>query len=153
MTFSRTTDMRAVRELLTEARSWRRMTDDAAPSPESFQPAPRDRLVYVLCHRGAQVVALFVLVSNFHEAEVHFCFSPEVWGRTKEIGRAFLDWVWRETSLNRLVAPCPAHNRLALKLAKACGFTEIATERDAVQKNDRLYDRIILERSREDQTT
>jgi RimJ/RimL family protein N-acetyltransferase len=147
MTFERTSDLALVKSILTAPACWRRMTDDAAPAPENFRPQIRDRLVYVVARHHSKVVGLFVLVTNLAMAEVHFCIVPEAWGRerTVRIGREFIAWAWAETSLDWLVAPCPEHNRLALKLAEECGFTRFAEERGCVTKNGGKYSRIVLQ--------
>lgn len=144
--------MQLVREILTEPRCWRRMTDDHAPLPEDFSPEVREMLVYVVARMRNVPVALFVLTGMLNRAEVHFCMIPDTWGRarTVSIGKAFLGWVWRETSLDWLVGPVPAHNRLALRLAKACGFTENGEQRGCVTKGGRTYSRILMQVRRPD---
>jgi RimJ/RimL family protein N-acetyltransferase len=147
MTFEQTLDLGLVRKILTEPRCWRQMTSDAAPERESFRPQARGDLAYIVARNDAgKVMALFLLMDRGGPVEVHFCYRPEFWGRarTVAIGKAFLEWVWANTRAYWLVGPVPAHNRLALRLAEACGFQPFATEKDAVTRSGRQYDRILM---------
>ncbi|MCC6475281.1 MAG: GNAT family N-acetyltransferase, partial [Burkholderiales bacterium] len=91
-----------------------------------------------------RAIALFVLVEHGDGAEVHFCFRPEVWGRTVAAGKAFVEWVWRETEIERLIGPVPTHNRMALALARAVGFQDWMRQIRCVTKNGKTYDRLLL---------
>jgi len=145
MTFERTTDAALVETILTNPRCYRIMTGDDAPAREQFRVTDSERFIAVLCRMDDGMLAgVFVLFPTHpHVAEVHFCFLPSSWGRTEEGGKAFLAWVWRETSLNTLIGPVPGYNALALALAKRCGFREVRTEHNAVTKGGKMYDLVI----------
>jgi RimJ/RimL family protein N-acetyltransferase len=129
-TFSRSEDYALIRDILTDARCWRRMTKEEPGSLSGFMPGPtHGRIAYIVAREGAAAAAVFLIVDGL---EIHFCFRPRTWGRTEPIARAFLEWVWRETDATRLVGPVPKHNRLALRLARAAGFTEFAATVDHV---------------------
>lgn len=118
MTFSRSTDYSAIRELLMDPRAQRRMTGEAV---RFVGVGPGADLEYVTATEGSKLVAVFVVLK---EIEVHFCFSPESWGRTIEISKEFLKWAWENLNSSVLIGPVPTRNRLALKLAKRAGFKE-----------------------------
>jgi len=120
MTFTRSTDYAAIHALLTEPRVWRRMRGDVGP-PRMLDVGPREGLEYVLATEHGKPVAVFVILQGI---EVHFAFSPGAWGSTLETSKAFLDWAWKHLDTPVLVGPIPKHNRLALSLARRCGFTE-----------------------------
>lgn len=147
VTFERTADMALVREILTEPRCWRRMVNDDAPPITGFNPAARPGIDYVVAMEDGRAIALFVLIDldSVSSVEVHFCFRPDFWGRAVEIGRAFVEWVWRDTSILCLRGPVPEYNRLALQLAKKCGFAECGRDRAAVRRRGKSYDRILLQ--------
>lgn len=150
MTFCQTDDLDLVKRLLTEGRCWRRMVDDSAPMPEAFTPQQREGLTYVLARDKGRLLGLFVLVACEQVAEVHFCLTPDAWGRrtTVKVGRAFVEWVWEHTGLTWLLGPVPAHNRLALTLAKACGFSDFLVQRNCISKGGKLFDLITLQQKR-----
>jgi RimJ/RimL family protein N-acetyltransferase len=121
VTFARSTDYPLITNLLTEPRCWRRMTGG---QPErAFQAGPGRGLDYIVAwDQGAPAAVFLLLAANGDEAEVHFCFAPDYWGKTEAIAREFLAWAWRNTGYRRLLGPVPLHNRLALRLARAVGF-------------------------------
>jgi RimJ/RimL family protein N-acetyltransferase len=81
-------------------------------------------------------------------AEIHFCILPHAWGRIEEIGESFLSWLWKHSEYVMLIGPVPGYNRLALRAAIACGFTEAWVERDKLRKNGKAYDVITTSISR-----
>ncbi len=145
LTFERTSNLDLVREILTDPRCWRRMTDDQAPDREAFNPVTKPGLEFVTATKDGRVLALFLLIERGTAAEVHFCFRPEAWGQAEAIARAFVEWIWRETPIQWMIGPVPEHNRLALKLAEKAGFTRFAVERAAVRKRGRDYDRVLMQ--------
>ena len=127
MTFARSTDYDAIRALLCEPACWRRMHGGEV---HAINVGPHKGLEYVLATIMGKPVAVFLILSG---VEVHFCFTPSVWGSTLEISKAFLDWAWSNLDTPLLVGPIPARNRLALNLAKRAGFRESHyTDRDDV---------------------
>lgn len=122
--FARSTDYALIQEILTDPQCYRRMTHRLDLGALKVGPAPG--IDYILASDNFSPVAVFLIV---HSAEVHFCFVPARWGRkrTEPIAHAFLTWVWGNTRINMLLGHVPAHNRLALRLAKAVGFIEYGT--------------------------
>jgi hypothetical protein len=129
LTFARSTDYAAIRRLLVDPHCYRRMAGPGGPDPEALEVGPRESVEFVLAEENGLALAVFLLVRLAGaEAEVHFCFAPEAWGHTRAIAQGFLRWVWANADLTRLVGPVPTRNRLALQLAKACGFSEFDTD-------------------------
>jgi hypothetical protein len=127
LTFERSIDYALILEILSEPRCWRRMT---GTQPVPFAVGPIEGIEYILAFDGERrASAVFLLVGG---EEVHFCFTPEVWGHSEWIARGFLSWVWANTSASRLLGPVPVHNRLALRLAKRVGFQEYGFTGDLV---------------------
>jgi len=136
VTFTRTTDYARVRKILADPRCYRRMVNDAAPDIEAFTVAPREGLQFIL----AGDVAVFLLDGD----ELHFCFHPAAWGDAERIACEFLAWAWDTFPHARFTGRVPAYNRLALRLALKVGFSVCGRETDAVVKNGRVYDRVLL---------
>lgn len=151
MTFERTTDTRLIRSFLTEPRCYRRMANDSAPPIAEFRvgyPLPIGITYVVGVEYGAEAEALFLLCDTQEGpsvAEVHFCIIPEAWGRTVEIARAFLEWVWRETRLKRLIGKVPGYNRLAKRLAERVGFVQYGVSVAPIQKHGKMFQVNLLE--------
>lgn len=126
-TFRLTTDIALIRSLLCEPRSFRRMVNDAAPSPERFAEIVQahESQRYVVGEVEGAAACLFVIQAyreDHQGVDVHFSFVPEAWGRTADIAADFVAWMWRETDAAFLVGNIPSYNRLALRLALSLGF-------------------------------
>lgn len=148
--FERTTDYDTVRSILTDKRCYVRMVNDFAPSVSQFEMLDMDRFSVILAREHGNPVAVF-LIGDGHApgiGEIHFCFVPGVWGRTTEIGRAFMGWTWANTSLHCLRGPIPSYNRLALELAEECGFEPYGIQGIAGTRNGKEYDLILTEARR-----
>lgn len=147
-TFERSTDYALIRSILTEPRCFRRMTARLALEADALEIGPLEGIEYIVVFEEipklnaegnrlvSQPVAVFLIVQG---CEIHFCFVPAAWGRTVPIARAFLVWVWENTNAKKLLGPVPIHNRLALRLACAVGFTEYATRGGHVLTEIRKY--------------
>ncbi len=150
MTFETSTDYALVRSILTEPLCYSRMIDDRAPNREDFECGPVPGVEYLIARCGVQPAGVFLLDRD----EVHFCILPSCWGHTEEIARAFLAWVWHTTGRQKLIGRLPAHNRLALRLARKVGFVEVDRSPRAIRKRGKVYDVLLMEmeRPREFQT-
>ena len=146
-TFSLTSDLDLVREIIVNPRCYRRMVNDRAPRREDFK-VETCSLDFIIAEVDGQPAAVFLLATEGYApgvAEVHFCFSPAYWGGTVKISKAFVEWIWRETSIYRLVGPVPDYNRTALKLAKAVGFTPRETVDSRNTKNGKAFSLLVME--------
>lgn len=148
MTCSFTSDLDLVASIVGEPRCRRRMRNDAdlgpLADPRLLEMAYRVGGVAFVVVSEPQPVGVFVLCNTpearFPEAaEVYQCVSPSVWGRTEAIARGWLDWVWRETGIRKLIAHIPTYNRLSLRLAKRVGFREIGLLERLGTKNGREF--------------
>lgn len=149
--FERSTNYELIASILTNSAVYRRMVNDSAPEPEDLFVGPVAGITYVVAHDESGPIALFLLAGNEHAAgisECHFCYIPEAWGKTKKIADQFLSWVWRETSLYRLIGPIPSYNRLAAKLACAVGFRSFDTKPNAGTRNGVSFDLYYFEINR-----
>ena len=150
MTYSRTTDTRLVRLFLTDPKLWRRMVNDDAPKIEDFSVKENADVTYVVgIENRAVAEALFLLCPSDQggpqTAEVHFCMASDVWGRSLEIAAGFLSWVWRNTSLKRLVGKIPSYNRLCKKLAEAVGFRQFGIKKKAGTRRGISFDLLLMD--------
>lgn len=152
MTFERTRDAHLVRSILTaDERSWRQMVNDRAPAPQDLPLPDLDRLTAVLIRDDGCLMGLFLLEPHKphggRSCDVHFVFLPHAWGRriTEAAGRKFIAWAWQHLVWRRLVGTVPSYNRLALRLAKACGFKQFGTCHRAGTRRGKSFDAILLE--------
>lgn len=141
-----THDMELVERLLKRPMCYSRMVNDECPAVEDFHIDDDGRFISILAYHEAEMVGVFMLFPKSPAmAEVHFCLSPMVWGRTRRIATEFLQWVWLNTSIMTLTGPVPAYNRLALELALDVGFEKVAVKPNAIKKHGKQFDMIITE--------
>ena len=143
-TFEFTSDLELIRAILTGKRVWYRMVCDAAPAPEALHLAPCDSIRYAVIRREQSPVGMFLLLGNQTEAEVHFCFLPEIWGESWKIGQQAVAWIWQQTQLRKMVGPVPEFNRLALQFARKLGFQETPPIPSGHTKHGKPYNLIPL---------
>jgi len=149
MEFIITRDMDEVRALMTIRPCYVRMGDDSKPRVDEFKIKNPDSFIAVMAKGPKGTEAAFLIFpSDSKTAEIHFTFAPAAWGRTKTIARGFLQWVWDNTTLERLIGPVPNFNRLALQLAQGVGFKQYDVQVGVGKRHGHPFDRIMLERLR-----
>lgn len=142
MTFSRTENLDLIRFMLTDPKAYRRMANDSAPAPEDLPVRTIPGIDYILAEAENVPLALFLV--DYRKtgpgiAEVHFCYSPDVWGRALFVAIGFVEWVWANTSFHSLIGEIPSYNPLARALAVAVGFRDAGLAEKTVRKNGMEY--------------
>jgi RimJ/RimL family protein N-acetyltransferase len=144
LTFHPSTDWNLIQGILTDPRLYSFMANDGAPPREDFSAGEGQYMAVLCCNEAGKLTGVFLIVPvDIGSAEIHFCFAPGSAWRMKEAGREFVQWVWRETSLDRLIGPCPSYNPLALRTAKAAGFREAGKIRAKQTKNGKPFHLIL----------
>ena len=152
--FQITGDYGLVELILSNPRAYKLMANDEAPPLEQFR-ATRGNYTPVICRsEDGMLVGLFLLVpAEPGVAEVHFCFVPGARYHMVPAGKAFIEWVWRETSYWWLLGLCPSYNKLALRTATRCGFTRGWNENQGLQKDGKPFQLIVTTIRRSDSAT
>jgi RimJ/RimL family protein N-acetyltransferase len=150
MNFERTTDYELIRAMATRPEVWDAVSDDFAQPVENWAPMRSDLLWYVIARDGEEVLGFWMFVPHSPVSwEIHTCLLPECgYRRARLAAREMLDWLWRKTSIVRLVTNVPEYNRAARAFAKAAGMVEFGTNERSYMKNGVLHDQIMLGISR-----
>jgi len=82
--------------------------------------------------------------------EVHTCLLPQAWGQAAIAGKEMCNWIFNNTVCQRIITNVPSFNKLALILAKNCGFKEFGRNIKSFLYNDQLYDQVMLGLSKGD---
>lgn len=151
MTFERTTDYRLVRAILTDPGLYPHMGDDFAPAREEFRVNEHPAIWYVLVIDDGELLGLF---SFFPENQI--CWAAHVAmfrgtepARTHQAGREVVDWLWAQSPCLRLIASVPVSNRAAVRFGlRAMGLRAYGRNKASFQKGGRLWDQILMGRSR-----
>jgi len=158
ISFARTTDLSAVKRVVTTPEVWRRMVDDYAPSREQWEPNAEQSIWYVEVFSDdfhelqidrdvsqAEVGIISLFPQSPHWAEIHTTLLPVAWGRCVPIGKAFLAWCWENTPFTCLTTHIPSYNRLALRMAEQSGMHHAGLIHDSFKRGGKLHSQYILE--------
>ncbi len=150
MRYERTHDMVLVREVMTNAKVYPFITDDAAPPVDQFQPVDHPAIWYVLCFDGEELLGLWMFVpANSVTVEVHTCLLPgHGFHRGREAARGAAEWIWENTGVHRIFTNVPTCNRIALKFAEAAGMRQFGINEKSFAKDGKLQDQVLLGLSR-----
>jgi RimJ/RimL family protein N-acetyltransferase len=130
---------------------WRTISDDSM-SPIGWELPSGDECIYlgVIDDDGDLVGIWAIFRHNAALADMHVCFTKKGFGHTAlKSGIMALNWLWRYTDFNRIMAQIPVGNRLALKLAQRIGMTQFGINPDSWLKNGKYHDLILMGVTRE----
>lgn len=147
--FEQAKDMELVRQIVTTPAIFRAFSDDGCGPADKFQVPAKCAYALARDEEGILLGCYGLEPRNFISLDIHTCLLPIAWGRAGEITSAFRDWLWQNASAKRITTRVPTFNRLALKLALACGMIEFGRDVKSFQKHGRLYDEILLGISKE----
>ncbi len=139
-----TTDMEAVTKIFNHPKVCGWIVDDTAIGPVILNPAH----LYVMNEEGTAAAAVSPLTGS--TCVVHFATIPEVWGKTLEIAREAIAWIFGNTRFVKIVGFTPECNRLAVRFGKRCGFRVEGRITKAFMKNWELHDMIVFGLSKHD---
>ena len=141
MNFKRIFDMDLVRETIADPDIYARLSDDGSPKREDFRPIESELVHYIAAYDGGDYMGLWMFVPrNVICWEVHTCLLKRAWGRSVELARGCVAWIWANTSVQRIISEVPANNPLALRLALKSGMTVFGTNERSSLKNGELID-------------
>ena len=107
--------------------------------------------MWVMVSEGDTSLGVFMLNPlNCICYEVHTALLPEAWGRSVEITKDGVLWLFENTPCRRVITNVPEYNRKALLLAKKTGMVQFGINPKSFLKNGVLYDQIMLGLSKED---
>ena len=140
-------DAKLVNSIVTHPKIYPFVSDDHSPSPEEYDCSPALGLegIYYLTIYGPDLLGLFFV--HMHTGtlfEVHTCLLPKCWGRSLDATKACADWVFGNTSCQKLMTWVPTCNRLAYRLAIKSGMKDEGLSKKSHLKNGVLLDMHLL---------
>lgn len=123
-----------------------RMCDDFSPARDEYRVPEEEHLIYLLVKLDGEPVGFFCMVpQNLVSYEVHTVLLPDIFGeRALQAAKIAQEWMWRNTDCRRIWTNVPAHNRLALRFAKAAGMEEFGVNPKSFLRGGALQDQIML---------
>lgn len=144
-------DPSLIAKAICHPRIWPGVSDDGSGSAEDFKIPISDSIVYLGMYDADEFLGLFML--HPHNAicwEVHTCLFPAAWGETaKQCAELCIEWIFSMTGCRRLITNVPAHNNLALRLAKSVGMQQFGINPKSFLKHGVALDQIMLGISKE----
>jgi hypothetical protein len=112
---------------MTEPQIWQEICGNYGDKIEEFEPI-MDGYIYLVGHDNIGIVGLFII----HESEYgHQCHVQVIPERRKdmalEFGQEVIDWVWKNTDINKLIALIPKKFPNVKKFAENQGFSDIGS--------------------------
>lgn len=140
-------DVDRITETLRHPRIYPHITDDSCPvDPKEFYPSIGDPLVHLGVFDEDEYLGLFLVhPHSVFMWEVHTCLLPHAWGtRAVQAAKMLIQWVFDNTSCQRLITSVPQGNPLALRLARNAGMTVYGINPKSLQRDGILIDQTLL---------
>ncbi len=142
MKLERTHDMGAVREILAHPRIWPHIHEDGIEEPVAID---HPSMVWLMVSDDAPAGVFLVHQRSMNCWEMHTCLLPRIWGDgANQAARLLLAHLFGEMGVAKVVTNVPAHNRAALRFAKAHGLSIEGNNRASYLRNGVLEDQIML---------
>jgi hypothetical protein len=151
ISFQRTTDYSLIRLILTDPDLYSRMGDDFTPPAHQFVVNPHPAICWVLVYDRLRLLGMF---GFFPENEIcraaHVALFRGIHPRvTHQAGEEIVEWLWRNTSCERLIASVPLSNPAAVRFGlRAMGLVRYGVNPRSFLKNGILQSQILMGRSR-----
>jgi len=146
LSVSPTQDYSLIREIAIHPKIFDKISDDDTPKCEEWKPMEHPALIYLLASDEDGPCGYWMLQPHAsYLVEVHTVLLPRAWGdNALRLGRIAIQWVWENTSFQRMFTLVPKFNRIALRFALVSGFEKFGEQPDAYLKNGKLHSMIYL---------
>lgn len=149
--FEKTNDPDIIKSVLAHESVYRHLHDDYAGPREEWEP-PIHGLIHYFAVRDESGTLLGMFMANQHNAiavEIHTAFLPEAWGKhVRAAASEFLEWIWANTGILRVIGKVVASNRASLRYAESLGFEVFGIDKRSKMVGGKLQDQIYFGISR-----
>lgn len=150
MIFQSTTDAALIKAIITHPAIWPYVTDDFASTIEDYEPIIGERTLYMLAFDGIELLGMWMFeICSPICYKVHTCILPNAYGgRAGQAAKEMAEWIWENTTCQRIITDVPENNRLAYRFALKAGMTQFGLNPKCYQKGGLLMDVALLGMSR-----
>lgn len=143
-----TTDIEFITKCVTDPVVWRASTDDGmiGVNPDVFF-VPTDGKLWL---RAGDYGLFMFEIRNFVTYEIHTLLLPHARGKSVEITKGALHWMFYNTPCLKIITHVPSFNALARRLSEKCGLQLIGNNTSSFLKDGILYDQFIYGIRKED---
>lgn len=141
----RSQDYEAIRVLCTHSAIWPHVSDDFS-SLLQWQTPRDESVIYLLAsdERGPFGFGIFHPKTHI-EFQSHCAFLPRSYGADAlQSFKRMLEWMWANTTAQRLVGEIVRENRLAIRFARRAGFEIYGINKKSYLRGGVLHDQVCL---------
>lgn len=144
MKLERTYDYQLLNTLLRDSGLHYWISDDFSPTPEEAKVAEHPDLWYVLARDDEDDIMGFWRLSPQTAIcwELHTVMPLK--GKAIEAIKELFLWLWKRTSITRIVTNVPSFNRVALRFARRVGFEQYGVNEKSYRKSGIDYDQFLF---------
>ena len=143
MIVERTSDLDAVREILTHPEIWETIRGDYSDL-EGFK-VPEGENIYLMGYDEDIAIGLFCVHPKKDSWFCHVQVLPEHRiQHADEFGTKVIEWVWNNTEINKLRALIPAIYPNVKRFSELMGFKDEKLITDSYKKDGQLFDEWLI---------
>jgi RimJ/RimL family protein N-acetyltransferase len=141
----RTHDMDLVHMIWTNSRLFKYMCDDYSNNPALYTPVDSPYLYYLVPYINDKPMGVILFIpNNSITYQVHIGMLPRFWGKmTQEACELTIEWLKANTACKKIMSLTPVNNKIALALAKRCGFVQQGVLTKSILMNGQLIDQVL----------
>lgn len=146
----RTWDLAELKRLVTDPSIFPHVSDDYYSDPKTWEPPQSDDIVYLVAKDSEGLYGFGVFIAHTRSCfEAHLGFLRRAYGpAAHQAFQEMLQWIWERTTAARIVGEICADNKLAIKFAQNCGFTQYGINPKSRLRGGVLQDQVCLGISR-----
>jgi hypothetical protein len=142
----RSRDYRAIRELALHPRILPQICDDFTCDPAKWQPIESEQVIYLLATDDEGPFGFGIFIPDTWACwKAHTAFLPRSYGAdARKSFERMIQWMWANTQARRLVGEIVRENLLAIRFARASGFSIYGINRKSYLRGGVLRDQVCL---------
>lgn len=135
-----------IRELATHPSIFPHVHDDYFPYPEDWKPIESDIVRYLLAADEKAPFGMGIFIPDTNTCwKAHVGFLPHSYGPLALTSfNLMLDWMWKNSTAERIIGEIPSQNRRAIQFAKRAGFEEYGVNVKSTRRGGELLDQVCL---------
>ena len=137
MRVERTFKAERFKDLITHSKIWDKSIDDFTESQENYTPNMNNNLYYLIaCDHNLDFGFALLVPHSSVLFEIHIGFLE----KSLECGQKIIDWVWENTTAQKIIGQIPEFNTLAINYARKMEFKKEGLLTKSFRRFDMLHD-------------
>lgn len=140
MIISRTRDKKVISKILRHPKVNPWLVDDL--SPINYSPVIHESIIYLVDDKKTGVTRFDPM--NGICCQAHIATVPDMWGKAVEFSKLSIEWIFKHTGYQKIVAMIPEYNRLAIRVARMVDMKQEGNITSSFLKDWKLHSLIIF---------